>query len=156
MQAPTHLLFGILIADSAHRIFPNLPVWAQILIIIPLAFISHFFIDATAKFTYHPPKPDWHNKVWISYHLGIYILAFLILIFFWTEYWWVMLFVTLVDTIDWVILRAILKKPPLLHPLADKIRSVLFSKVKDFNHTEWAIISELVVILLLALLIWII
>jgi hypothetical protein len=149
MQAPTHFLFGILIADIFRTIFPDLPIWAIALMTIPLAFGSHFLIDAFAIFTYHPPKADWKDPFWVSYHLIILVLTIVGLVYFWNAYWWAMIAATLVDIVDWLILRAILKKPPRLHQYCDKLRTFLFKNVPNLNHTHWTIVVEFVIIGLL-------
>ena len=97
MQAPTHMLTGILLLEVFKVIFPAAPLWVQILVVFPLSFASHFFIDASSIITYHPPKSDWKDWFWVSYHLLVYAGTIIVAVFFFMEFWWTMIAATLVD-----------------------------------------------------------
>ena len=101
MQAPTHILTGILLLAIFQVIFPTAPLWLQVVVVLPLSLASHFVIDAAAIFTYHPPKADWKDWFWVSYHLVIYIGSVVILVFFIVDYWWVIIAANFPDIIDW-------------------------------------------------------
>lgn len=146
MQAPTHFLTGIFLLLSFQAIFPSSPLWLQIVVVLPLSFASHFFIDASSIITYHPPKADWKDWFWVSYHLVIYIGSIVILVFFLVDYWWVIIAAYLPDIVDWRILRAIFKKEPVFHPIADKLRNFLFRKTPNWNYKRWTIIIEFAII----------
>ena len=149
MQAPTHILTGILLLEIFRAIFPTSPLWVQFLVVLPLAVASHFLLDASSIITYHPPKADWKDWFWVSYHAVIYIGAVLILVFFLVDYWlylWVIIAANLPDIVDWLILRALLKKKPICHPIADRLRSFLFRKTPNWNHKRWTIIIEFVLV----------
>lgn len=141
MQAPTHILTGIFLLEIFRIIFPSSPIWLQIIVVLPLSVASHFLIDACDVITYHPPKADWKDWFWVSYHSFIFIGSIVILIFF-IEYWWAILAANLPDIIDWIILRLIFKKQPIVHPIADKLRDFLFKKTPNWNHKRWTIIIE--------------
>jgi len=146
MQAPTHILTGILLLEIFRAIFPTAALWIQIVVVLPLAVASHFLLDASSIITYHPPKADWKDWFWVSYHSVIYIGAIVILVFYLVDYWWVILAANLPDIVDWLILRAIFKKKPVCHPVADKIRNFLFRKTPNWNHKRWTIIFEFVIV----------
>jgi hypothetical protein len=146
MQAPTHILTGILLLVIFQAIFPTAPLWLQIVVVLPLSFASHFILDASSIITYHPPEADWKDWFWVSYHLLIYIGSIVILVFFLVDYWWVIIAANLVDIVDWLILRAIFKKEPLLHKGADKLRNFLFKQTPNWNHKRWTIIIEIVIV----------
>lgn len=146
LQAPSHLLFGILLLEIFRVIFPSSPLWLQIIIVFPLSLASHFFIDASAIITYHPPKADWKDWFWVSYHVIVYIGTVIVLFFFLVEYWWTIIAATLPDLVDWLILRAIFKKTPIFHPLIDKLRDILYKKTPNWNHKRWTVIIEFAIV----------
>lgn len=146
MQAPTHILTGIFLLAVFRVIFPLAPIWLQVVVVLPLTVASHFIIDATAIITYHPPKADWKDWFWVSYHLSILIGSTILLVFFVVDYWWVIIAANLPDIIDWLILRLLFKKNPICHPIADKLRNFLFNKTPNWNHKRWTIIIELIII----------
>ena len=146
MHAPTHILTGIFLLEIFRVIFPTAPLWLQVVVVLPLSFVSHFFIDAAAIYTYHPPKADWKNWFWVSYQLVIYSGSVVILVFFLVDYWWVIIAANLPDLIDWIILRLVFKKEPVCHPIADKLRKFLFKRTPNWNHKRWTIIIEFVII----------
>ncbi len=146
MQAPTHILTGILLLGIFQAIFPTAPLWLQVVVVLPLSLASHFVIDAAAIITYHPPKADWKDWFWVSYHLVIYIGSVVILIFFVVDYWWVIIAANLPDIIDWLILRPFFKKEPVCHPIADKLRDFLFKRTPNWNHKRWTIIIEFAIV----------
>src|SRR6056297_1561686 len=140
MEAPTHLLIGIIIQKAVlkHSQFRGA---FGISIIIISAFFSHFIIDCFSRFTYHPPKADWNDPFWVSYHLMIYSLTLIIIILFGREYWIGIIFSILVDIIDWGIIRGLLKKEGIIHPLIDKISNFFFGENK-YMYQKWTIIFE--------------
>jgi hypothetical protein len=146
MQAPTHILTGILFLAIFQAIFPSAPLWLQVVVVLPLSFLSHFFIDASAIITYHPPKADWKDWFWVSYHLVIYIGSIVLLVFFVVDFWWAIIAAYLPDIIDWIILRPFFKKEPVVHPIADKLRNFLFKRTPNWNHKRWTIIIEFTII----------
>ncbi|MHA1646827.1 MAG: hypothetical protein ACTSVU_08535 [Promethearchaeota archaeon] len=143
MQAPTHFLTGIIIAKLVDLCFPELNQIYFVIIVAILAVGSHFLIDALAKMTYHPPEADWHDKFWVIYHVGfVYLPSLICIIIFFIPYWWVMIFSTLPDIIDWYTARAIFHKGPYVHPIIDKFRTKFFSWVPDFRHRKWSVSVE--------------
>jgi hypothetical protein len=122
MQAPMHFLVGILIFHAVKN-----PILAFILI-----FLSHYLIDVLVLLTYHPKDPLPESKFWVRYHILILILTIIMVIFFIKAYFWVMIVSLIPDIVDWVIMRMILKKDPIMHPLIERIReSKVFSWIPD-------------------------
>ncbi|MHA1269475.1 MAG: hypothetical protein ACTSPY_06765 [Candidatus Helarchaeota archaeon] len=75
--------------------------WLLIILILVFGFLSHAILDPLAsKFTYHPPEANWNDKFWVSYHLGMYIFTFLIIIFYF-QYWLGMIASIIPDILDW-------------------------------------------------------
>ena len=146
MQMPTHFLFGVLIAKLFSLLPPTFPIAAQILLIAVLAVISHYLLDCIAISTYHPYKAHWDDNFFKIFHI-VYALALSVFIFIWffKDYWWVMLFSILPDIIDWYILRPIFHKDPLVHPSIDKVRNALFSWLPDLKEKKWAVVNEFII-----------
>ncbi len=142
MQAPTHILTGILLLASFQAIFPSAPVWFQVIVVFPLSLASHFFLDASSIITYHPPKADWKDWFWVSYHLLVYVGSIVLLVFFLVDYWWAIMAAYLPDIIDWLILRPFFKKEPVMHPIADKLRNFMFKRTPNWNHKRWTVLIE--------------
>jgi hypothetical protein len=99
MQAPTHLLTGILIQKAFKRVRPAV---VRHFIIALLAFLSHGILDSLVRFTYHPPEPI-ANAFWISYHLIMFFLTVYIFLKYWRKYKLGLVFSILPD-FDWVVL----------------------------------------------------
>lgn len=99
MQAPTHLLTGMLIQKAFRRV--RLPA-VRYFIIALLAFLSHGILDGLARFTYHPPEPI-ANGFWVSYHLIMFSITIYVLLKYWKKYKFGLVFSILPD-FDWVIL----------------------------------------------------
>jgi len=99
MQAPTHLVTGMLVQKALKRV--RRPV-ARHSAIALLAFFSHGILDSLAKFTYHPPEPI-ANAFWISFHLIMFFLTVYILLKYWKDFKLGLVFSILPD-FDWVVL----------------------------------------------------
>ncbi|MHA1207246.1 MAG: hypothetical protein ACTSSO_06725 [Candidatus Hodarchaeales archaeon] len=148
MQLPTHVLAGIFIQFFVLQFFQD-TTWLIILIVIILGFCSHFFIDALAKITYHPPVRQPGN-FWLGWHLFVYIFGLFLIIIYFQTYFIGMLAANFVDIWDWLILRNYAKrknqpdwgKRYYLHPNADRIRQLLFSKLPNLSHTKLGVLPE--------------
>lgn len=65
MQAPTHILTGVLIEQAVSPIgSPALRYSA----IVAAGAISHVLLDRVARLTYHPPDPLPRDWFWVGYH----------------------------------------------------------------------------------------
>lgn len=151
MQAPTHLVAAMLIQVILILLFPDLDP----LILLPLIFItavlSHILIDCIADITYHVPDARLNDKFWLSYHIIIFLLTGIMLILFTLEYWIAFLGSMFFDLVDWILLRAILKKEPIFHPIVDKIRSIFFSWLPNYREEKWAVANEVIIVGLIAI-----
>jgi hypothetical protein len=126
-------------------LLPTFPIVAQIILIAVLAVLSHYLLDCIAISTYHPYKPHWDDTFFKIFHIVYaFALSGLIFIWFFNDYWWVMLFSILPDIIDWYILRPIFHKDPFVHPSIDKVRDALFSWLPDLKEKKWAVINEFI------------
>ncbi|MHA1340668.1 MAG: hypothetical protein ACTSRZ_11060 [Promethearchaeota archaeon] len=154
MQSPTHFLMGILI----YRLFESFIGFSNNIIgiilkgiVFILIFFSHFLVDAIAKITYHVPDARPQDKFWLSYHIFIFGLTIFLAIWFIIPYFWVMLFSVLIDIIDWGILRGLMKKNPIIHPLIDKFRNKFFSWLPNLIEKKWTVINEFIILFILGL-----
>ena len=102
MQAPTHLVTGILIQKAMRNVQP---ISLQYFLVAFLAVISHGILDRLARFTYHPPMPLTGDLFWISYHSIIAFLTIFIIVKYWKEYKLGLIFSVLPD-FDWVVIHS--------------------------------------------------
>ena len=155
MQLPTHLIVGILIQEILTIYIPTND-FIRVLLIIICCFSSHFFVDAIAIITYHPPERE-NTKFWLYWHVFVYSAGIFIFILFLNPYWLGMLSAFVVDLWDWFFLRPIgnkFNKPDLLqrygvHFIANKLRKPLIQVgVPNLGHNPYGIIPELILIVL--------
>jgi len=157
MQAISHFLVGIIIQIVLIEIFPPL----GLILVMIVAFFSHFLVDSFARMTYHMKEAQPHDKFWVIYHIIIIAAAAIVLIYFWIPFWIGMGFSVLIDIYDWGFIRGIrkLKKDPLwlqryeIHPLIDKFRSKFFMWLPDWNAKYYGVIPEAILIILLLIII---
>jgi hypothetical protein len=101
MQEPTHILTGVIIQKSFDGSrHPKLALGLT----AAIAFLSHGFLDKLSNLTYHPPEPDFHSPVWVSYHLFLVVATVVFLIIWWKKFKWGIIFACLPD-VDWVFLH---------------------------------------------------
>jgi hypothetical protein len=125
------------------------PAWMQVGLIIALNLISHFIIDALAKVTYHPPNRE-PGRFWLYWHLFVFGFGFFLILLYVQVYWMGIVAATFVDLWDWYFLRNYANRTSqpdwgkryYLHPIADKIRGTLLSKVPNLNHSKVGVVPE--------------
>jgi len=157
MQAPTHLVAGMLIQKSFDRV--RHPVICSLVVAL-VAFLSHGILDSLARFTYHPPEPI-ANEFWISYHVIMVVLTIYIFLRYWTKYKLGLVFSILPD-LDWLILysskllsiQTPLWSQPLLHKISFGFLGSLpqlsfLNSLPDWSLDEKAAILEMVPLLLM-------
>ncbi|MHA2276182.1 MAG: hypothetical protein ACXAC2_10460 [Candidatus Kariarchaeaceae archaeon] len=148
MQLPTHVLVGIVIQFLVFQLFEG-PTWLLFLLVIVFGFSSHFFVDALAKITYHPPDRQPGN-FWLRWHLFVYLFGVFLIVIYIQTYFIGMLAANLVDIWDWLFLRNYAKrknqpdwgKRYYLHPIANRIRLLLFSRLPNLAYTKLGILPE--------------
>ncbi|MHA2225460.1 MAG: hypothetical protein ACXAC8_09670 [Candidatus Hodarchaeales archaeon] len=153
MQLPTHLIAGIVIQSVVNSLIPT-PDWRSVLLVIIIAFFSHFIFDALARITYHPPERI-DDIFWLGWHSFVYLSGFVILLMFFGEFWLGMLFANIVDLWDWYFLRKIAsrKQQPdwgkkfYIHQFVDKIRSTFFLWLPNLTYDRKGILPELTLII---------
>lgn len=101
MQAPTHILAGVIIQKSLERWQPRA---LRLGLIAVLAFLSHGFLDKLARITYHPANANFHSPVWVGYHSLLLVITILFLCLWWRTYKWGIIFAVLPD-VDWVFIH---------------------------------------------------
>ncbi|MFO8019765.1 MAG: hypothetical protein R6U96_14165 [Promethearchaeia archaeon] len=158
MEAITHVLTGILVQLLCfmYFIFP-----LDIIFTMVFAFLSHFLIDALAKFTYHTPEPHKDDKFWVVWHLITPTLLVALII------WGIVIgkflffllggiFANLVDFWDWGIYRPYLadeneKQPFFFHRAVNIIREKVppFSWLPNLNEEKKGVITEIITIVIL-------
>ena len=101
MQAPTHVLTGVLIEKAYFRVKSK---WLRGFLIAVTAVFLHSVFDRLARLTYHPPEADFKSLFWVSYHVAV-LLGFIVsLYYFWKPYKLGIIFSILPD-FDWVIIH---------------------------------------------------
>lgn len=102
MQAPTHILAGVVIGKLFEwRTYRGVSLFLTAV----LAFLSHAVLDKLAKATYHRPDADFGDPVWVGFHLIVALVTVIFLYLWWTEYKWGIVFAVLPD-MDWVIVHS--------------------------------------------------
>ena len=147
MEDATHYLAGILIYEIFYLIFPNLNTLLGGFIIIVLACLSHFLVDALTDITYHLPDPKPSDKFWVTRKIATHLMIWTMLIIFWNPYWFVMIGSIIPDIIDWFILRRIFKKGDMIffHPLIDKFKNKFFFWLPYLREKRWASVNEFII-----------
>jgi vacuolar-type H+-ATPase subunit I/STV1 len=164
MEAISHVLTGVLIQLLCY-IFFTFPL--NIIFTIIFAFLSHFLIDALAKFTYHTPEPHKEDTFWVVWHIitPLILVSAIIWSIIIGKFFFFLLgafFANLVDIIDWGIYRPFLAekrnpegsdevKPYIMHRGIDFIRKKVppFSWLPNLNENKKGVITEIAVIILL-------
>jgi len=154
MQAPTHVLTGVLIEKSFGRVrFP----WLRIALIVITALFMHSVFDRLARLTYHPPEPDFKSTFWVGYHLLVAAGFIVSLYYFWRPFKLGIIFSILPD-FDWVIIHGqeILginigySKPwihEIIHHVADRVPPFSFLQyLPDLTHIPAAVLFELFIV----------
>lgn len=103
MQAPTHLVTGVLIQKALRKKKVH-PFPLQYFLVAFFAVISHGILDRLARFTYHPPMPLTGDWFWISYHSIVAFLTIFIFVKYWKRYKLGLIFSVLPD-FDWVVIH---------------------------------------------------
>ena len=161
MQEPTHILAGVLIQRSLEPVRPK-PL--RLALVAAAAFLSHGLLDKLANATYHPPRANFHDPVWVCFHSGVLLLTIVFLVLWWRRYWWGILFAALPD-LDWIFIHGQeilhLHLPfyhqPYLHNflghIVNETRPFSYLRVPSHRLNPWASLWEvgLIVVLLLAI-----
>ncbi len=101
MQAPTHILAGVLIQRSFQSVRPRA---LRLGLTAVCAFLSHGLLDKLANATYHPPNANFHDPFWVCFHSEVLIVTILFLVIWWRQYKWGIFFAVLPD-LDWVFIH---------------------------------------------------
>lgn len=119
MQAPTHILAGIIIRRAFgwryYRFF------AVLFTILAALFFQGVF-DKLGKAVYGPETIDFNDPFWLIYHIAMWLLSIVMLYVYWGEYKLGIVFSLLPD-VDWIVLgiqnaigkELIFYKQPLIH-----------------------------------------
>lgn len=171
MEIITHNLAGIIIQIICFKyfIFP-----LNLIFTIIFAFFSHFLNDILSSLTYHTPESHWEDKIWVAWHIFVYVSGVVIIFIFLIPFWIGMLFAYLPDIVDWYILRPIQKyilrpiqkrrnkkesSPNIeytlvFHPMIDWIRAKFFFWLPKWNYKKSGILIELAFIASISILIY--
>lgn len=99
MQAPTHILAGVLIQQTAGRIAP---APARYLAVTVGGATSHVLLDRFARLTYHPDKPLPRDGFWVSHYAATLVSAAYLVKKYWQPYKAGIIAAVLPD-FDWVL-----------------------------------------------------
>lgn len=159
MQAPTHILAGVIIKKLFD--WSEYKAVAYTLIAI-LAFLSHGLFDNLAKMTYHRPDADFSSPVWVGYHIAVLLVTIVFLYMYWRQCKIGIIFAMLPD-FDWVMIHGqhilginipFYNTPHLhnfLHLIYDRL--IVWEYLPDLRYQPLAALWE---VLLIAILIFII
>jgi hypothetical protein len=160
MQAPTHILAGVLIQKGfAGKQHPRL----ALALTAVCAFLSHGLLDKLANLTYHRANPDFHSPVWVAYHAALVLATCLFLYWWWKPFKWGIIFAVLPD-LDWVFIHAQeifhfrlgFYRQPHLHHLLGRVVDGLppfawLNRLPNYRQSPWAILPEVALLVALAL-----
>ncbi|MHA1684074.1 MAG: hypothetical protein ACTSUE_24255 [Promethearchaeota archaeon] len=158
MQAITHFFSGVF--WLAFLRWLQIPAWLLVVLVIAGGIILHFFIDAVAVSTYHPPEALTKDKFWIAWHVIVFAGSVVVAIVFWKPYFWGMLCAIIPDIYDWAIIRPIrtyqekkqgdeydeskeFMKGKDFHPLVDRFRQRFLKFLPNLNYAKKGIVPEI-------------
>lgn len=158
MQAPTHILSGVLI----NKLFQ----WKRYrgIAFILMAFtclLVHGLLDMLARFTYNPAEFSITDPFWLGYHIVVVLVSIVFLYLWWGEFKWGIIFSLLPD-LEWLIIGGqrltnkefIYYSKPYLHNAINSMYNLLQAQsIPDFSPMPVACLVEVGVIVLLILLI---
>lgn len=160
MQAPTHILAGVIIK----KLFD----WKQhralaFVIVAVTSIFFHGIFDKLAKMTYHRPDADFNDPFWVGYHICVLLTTIVFLYLYWSEFKWGIIFSLLPD-VDWIFIHVqeifSIEIPfyeiPHLHNALNYFLDNVFSfshlqQLPDFRYFYWAVIPEITFIGILLL-----
>jgi len=164
MQAPTHVLTGVLIHRALRPV--KSPGLRYGLIFLPAAF-SHVVLDRLARLTYHPPEADFSDPFWLGYHLTLWV-GFLVLLLCFGKTHKTGIAGALLPDFDWLVIHggSLLGftlpgwQAPLLHQafyrFLDGIPGLAALRhLPDFTHHPAFAVCEMLLIAGLLVLLWV-
>jgi hypothetical protein len=160
MQAPTHILAGMIIRRAFgwkhFRFF-------SVLFTILTALLFHGIFDKLARVAYDPPHADFADPVWLAYHIAVWLLSLVMLYLFWGEYKLGIIFSLLPD-LDWIVINTanafgkeiIFYKEPWLHNcinyfIDNVIPFSYLNLLPDNRNYAWACVWEVLLFAFLVL-----
>ena len=100
MQAPTHILAGMIIRRAYRwRYFRLLSAFLTII----TALLFHGIFDKLGHSAYSPLHIDFTDPFWLVYHVFVWLVSLVMLYMFWGEYKLGIIFSLLPD-IDWLVI----------------------------------------------------
>lgn len=160
MQAPTHILTGVLV----QKIFKGNPtsIPAQFATVL-FCYVSHIVLDKIARATYHPATADFTDMFWVTYHLIVLLGTITLLYIYGNEYKWGIIAALLPD-IDWIFIHAqsLLKIEFLFYnqPYLHNILHLIFDQIPllnelnnlpDYRQLPIACFFEIILVLILVI-----
>lgn len=160
MQAPTHILTGVLMEKAVRRYVHSR---FDPLLIVSGGIVSHMLLDKLARLTYHPPRAMPRDPFWLSYHLLILGATLVALKLYWSDYKLGIL-ASIVPDIDWIIFRPLttlfpqldVLQGPVTHETVNRLLSAalplhIFEGLPDWTLREPTVLIEMAVMVTLAL-----
>ena len=157
MQAPTHILAGVII----NRIFK----WRNykpvgLLLAFICCILLHGIFDKLALSVYQP-EANFNDPFWLLYQLFMWLVSIVLLYIFWREYKWGIIF-SMIPDIDWLVIGVqhlfhfdnTFYYVPWLHFLINDVLDLVppfryMDMLPDNRNNPWAVIWELLLISLL-------
>lgn len=158
MQAPTHLLTGVLLQRllRSHDF-----VWPANMLIAVSGFLSHGLLDKLAISTYQPSEAAISDGFWLGFHIITFLTSVVVIYVYGAEFKWGMSMALLPD-IDWIFvhgqnltgLETGFYHTPFIHEslntLFDNIPGIyLFNFLPDWRQVYAACIPEILLCLLI-------
>jgi hypothetical protein len=101
MQAPTHILAGMIIKRAydwrSYRFF-------SALLTIVTALLLHGIFDKLGRVAYDPQQIDFTDPFWLIYHVFVWLVSLVMLYMFWAEYK-LGIFFSLLPDLDYIIIH---------------------------------------------------
>jgi hypothetical protein len=150
MQAPTHILAGVIIRRTFEwKYFKGL----GIVLTIITALLMHGIFDKLGKLTYHPNTIDFTDPFWLIYQVAMFLISLVMIYIYWGEYKLGIIFSLLPD-VDWIVLHVsdlfhrelIFYKTPLMHDALNYIIDntlPFLNSLPDYRAYPWACLIEL-------------
>lgn len=155
MQAPTHILTGVLIERAVRR---HVNSRFDPLIIVTSGLVSHMLLDRVARLTYHPAKAMPRDPFWLSYHGLLVAATLLALKLYWPDHKLGILAAVFPD-IDWIVFRPLTTLFPQLDALQGPVTHQammallsaalplhVFDGLPDWTLNEATVVIELAVL----------
>lgn len=160
MQGPTHIAVGV----TLEKLFKPIKNKAlRVVLLAIVALLLHSVFDRIARLTYHPPNANMDDKFWLYWHLFVYSLFLISVIYFLPKYPVGVGFSILPD-LDWVFIHGAsamgiqdpwYDKPYIhtgIHYIIDHLPPFMWLQyLPNLTAEKWTIVNEIGLVIVLVL-----